>query len=212
MKKRGLKKRVVVVPDPNYPVKYRTVTTTLTLPDADAETVAAFQTALEIEFNVDNQIAAAQRRLSQIARAPEYADAAAFLRMAKDFWRDAQNPSLSVARRDIAAGDGKGSGALGALDRFNEAISKGLLRKVIAPRLARDARRQAGTSEGGKARAQNRREGLEGLADRDRRILADRERMLSGGTEPRELAGKLATKYRRDASTIRRIFRKAGVS
>jgi hypothetical protein len=205
----GTVKRVeTVVQDPDFPVKHRTVTTTISLPDADAETVAAFQAAA-IEFNVDNQIAAARRRLPQIAGLPEHDAAATWLRRAEDYWNEAQNPSLPLALRDIAAGDGKGSGALGALDRFNEAISKGLLRKVIAPRLARDARRQAGTSEGGKARAQNRREKL---ADRDKRILDDRVRMLSGRAEPHEIAGKLAVKYRRNASTIRRIFKKAGVS
>jgi hypothetical protein len=210
MKKRGLKRRTSVVPDPDYPVRHRTVTTTLTLPSADAEAVAAFQAAA-LEFNVDNRIKDARRRLPQIVGLPEHAAAAAWLRRAKAYWTDAQNPSRPLALRDIAAGDGKGSGALGALDRFNEAISKGLLRRAIVPNLERDAERQVGASEGGKARAQNRRDEL---AVRDREIVAKRTRMILDGSEKHDIAGKLAgtEPYRLSASTLRRIFKKAGVS
>jgi hypothetical protein len=202
----GTVKRVeTVVQDSDFPVKHRTVTTTLTLPGVDAEALAAFEATLS-ELEILNRIQNAHQLLPKIVGYPEHAVAVEWLRRAEDCWNDSQNPLLPVALRDIAAGDGKGSGALGALDWFAQKLLDGLQRKNT-----REARAiiRAYRSEGGKARAQNRREEL---ADRDKRILDDRGRMLSEGAEPHELAGKLAAKSGLDASTVRRIFKKAGVS
>jgi hypothetical protein len=144
MKKRGLKKRVSVVPDPHYPVKHRTVTITLTLPGADAEAVATFQAAT-IEFNIPNRIEAARQRLPQIAGLPEHAAASSWLRRAAACLRDAQNPSLPVEERDKAAGGPLPlhGGAFAALDQFDREMRDGLLRRAIGPSLKRDARLQA---------------------------------------------------------------------
>ena len=195
-----------VVQDPDYPVKHREVKTTITLLGAnkpepiDADKLAAFEADLS-EYEIPNRIQNAQQRLPQIVGYPEHDEAATLLRIAEDLERIAQDQSLSWAQRNNA-----GDKAHDALDWFAQKLLDGLRRKNT-----REARMIACAyrSEGGKARAQNRREEL---ADRDKRILDDRGRMLSGGAEPHEIAGKLAAKYRRDASTIRRIFKKAGVS
>lgn len=140
----------------------------------------------------------ARRRLAFFQGKPDYEKMAAALAPAFEAI-DSTPPDHSLAQADADTVNF-------ALDEFR-ALCEGAATRQISDARAADERRRR--SHGGKARAQNR---ADQLIDRDNRILADRTRLLSDGTLQHELAGKLTGKYGLTASTIRKIFKKAGVS
>lgn len=87
--------------------------------------------------------------------------------------------------------------------------SHAILSLTNAPDLIREAGNlQAGRKRGGKKAAATNRDKAEAW---QRQCVIKARALLDKGASPRDLAGVLAPKFQRDAGTVRRVLKKAGV-